>query len=297
MACEEVRRTISDGDRRALRGRRVRSHLRDCVACDAFAAAIPARRAELRALAPMLPPAAAAALFTRTASSRAAVGGASGSASGGVGSGAGAGAVAKGVGAAVWSKAAVGAVVAATAVAGVGGVAVVTHLVEHGNPSRHVSTPRQSSSRPPAHSAAARRPSSVVNGVRTRHAVRAHPTATSPPSSAPTPPASAPHPALTTRPVPRAHHATHAQSAPASGVGRARTDHLDGGNGQGGPHGGRGGAESGPSGAQGARSGAPSGRGGKAPVRPSRGGPASRTGSASARSHYGAAHAQSRTKS
>jgi hypothetical protein len=56
MACDEVRRKVSDGDGRALRGRRVRSHLRDCSACAAFAAAIPARRAELRALAPVLSP-------------------------------------------------------------------------------------------------------------------------------------------------------------------------------------------------------------------------------------------------
>ncbi len=63
MPCDEIRRTISDTDGRALRGRRVRAHLRDCSACAEFAAAIPARRAELRALAPALPTAAAAGLL------------------------------------------------------------------------------------------------------------------------------------------------------------------------------------------------------------------------------------------
>lgn len=65
MACEEIQRAISDADGRALRARRVRSHMRDCATCAAFAAAIPARGADLRALAPPLPAAAAAALAAR----------------------------------------------------------------------------------------------------------------------------------------------------------------------------------------------------------------------------------------
>ena len=40
MACDEVRKTISDADGRSLRSRRVRAHLRDCSACAEFAAAI-----------------------------------------------------------------------------------------------------------------------------------------------------------------------------------------------------------------------------------------------------------------
>jgi RNA polymerase sigma factor (sigma-70 family) len=63
MRCEEVRRMISDGDGRVLRARRVRGHLRDCAGCAAFAAAIPARRADLQALAPPLAPIAAAGLL------------------------------------------------------------------------------------------------------------------------------------------------------------------------------------------------------------------------------------------
>jgi RNA polymerase sigma factor (sigma-70 family) len=63
MPCDEIRRTISDADGRALRGRRVRAHLRECEACAEFAAAISERRAELRALAPALPTAAVAGLL------------------------------------------------------------------------------------------------------------------------------------------------------------------------------------------------------------------------------------------
>jgi len=63
MSCEEVRRRISDGDRRVLRGRRLRAHLRACPACELFAASIPARREQLRALTPALPSAAAAAVL------------------------------------------------------------------------------------------------------------------------------------------------------------------------------------------------------------------------------------------
>lgn len=65
MACEDIRRVISDGDRRVLRGRRVRAHLRHCAGCTAFADAIPARQAELMALTPVLPLAAAAGLLAR----------------------------------------------------------------------------------------------------------------------------------------------------------------------------------------------------------------------------------------
>jgi RNA polymerase sigma factor (sigma-70 family) len=39
MACEPVRRLISDGDGRVLRGRRIRGHLRACAGCQAFRAA------------------------------------------------------------------------------------------------------------------------------------------------------------------------------------------------------------------------------------------------------------------
>jgi RNA polymerase sigma factor (sigma-70 family) len=66
MSCDEICRKISDGDRRALRGRKVRAHLQGCAACATFAEAIPARTAELRALAPVLPSGATAMLLART---------------------------------------------------------------------------------------------------------------------------------------------------------------------------------------------------------------------------------------
>lgn len=65
MSCDDITRRLSDGDRRAFRGRRIRAHLRDCGTCAAFAAAIPRRQGELRALAPVLAPASAAAVLDR----------------------------------------------------------------------------------------------------------------------------------------------------------------------------------------------------------------------------------------
>ena len=47
--CEEIRGRLSEQDGRVLRNRRLRSHLRDCSSCDAFAAAIGQRRSDLRA--------------------------------------------------------------------------------------------------------------------------------------------------------------------------------------------------------------------------------------------------------
>lgn len=126
MVCEEVRRTISDGDGRALRGRRVRAHLRDCAGCAQFAAAIPARGQDLQALVPVLAPAASAAMLARV----------TGVGSGhGAGSGAGAvaaGAAGKTVGATLVAKLLVSAAVVVTAAAGVTGVrAVLTHRQHH----------------------------------------------------------------------------------------------------------------------------------------------------------------------
>ena len=55
MDCDVVRRTLSDGDRRTLRGKRLRGHLRACAGCHDFEQALHARPAELAALAPPLP--------------------------------------------------------------------------------------------------------------------------------------------------------------------------------------------------------------------------------------------------
>ena len=55
-ACAEIREKISAGDRRALRARAMRAHLRHCAGCAAFAAAIEERRSRLLALIPPLAP-------------------------------------------------------------------------------------------------------------------------------------------------------------------------------------------------------------------------------------------------
>ena len=55
MACHDVRRMLSDGDGRVLRGRGVRAHLRTCADCRRFRADLEQRPRALRALAPPLP--------------------------------------------------------------------------------------------------------------------------------------------------------------------------------------------------------------------------------------------------
>ena len=54
MECRYARETISAGDRRVLRGRKLRAHLRGCEGCRDFEAAIGERRETLAALAPPL---------------------------------------------------------------------------------------------------------------------------------------------------------------------------------------------------------------------------------------------------
>ncbi|MEA2200555.1 MAG: hypothetical protein QOI89_1151 [Solirubrobacteraceae bacterium] len=63
ILCEDVQRTISSADRRMLRPRSVRAHLRGCTVCAALAEAIPKRSADLHALFPALSPALAASLL------------------------------------------------------------------------------------------------------------------------------------------------------------------------------------------------------------------------------------------
>ncbi|MDX6720957.1 MAG: hypothetical protein QOJ63_3211 [Solirubrobacteraceae bacterium] len=53
-ACVSVRHSISDGDRRSLRARGIRAHLRSCDDCASFQRSIGARRADLHALAPWI---------------------------------------------------------------------------------------------------------------------------------------------------------------------------------------------------------------------------------------------------
>ncbi|HEX4186875.1 MAG TPA: sigma-70 family RNA polymerase sigma factor [Solirubrobacteraceae bacterium] len=111
MGCEEICRIVSDGDRRALRGRRVRAHLRDCSGCSAFATAIPARRAHLNAIAPPLAPIAAGGMLATLL-------GHAGARSAGAGPAA--GLAGKSAGLAIATKAMVGVVIVAGAGAGLG---------------------------------------------------------------------------------------------------------------------------------------------------------------------------------
>ncbi len=55
MACDRVRRTLSDGDRRVIRGRGLRAHVRSCAACRSWEEALRTRPARLAALAPLAP--------------------------------------------------------------------------------------------------------------------------------------------------------------------------------------------------------------------------------------------------
>src|SRR4051794_8956234 len=65
MACQEIRRMLSDGDGRVLRGRGMRGHLRACSDCRRFKADLETRPKALRALAPPLPVGGAAALLAQ----------------------------------------------------------------------------------------------------------------------------------------------------------------------------------------------------------------------------------------
>jgi RNA polymerase sigma factor (sigma-70 family) len=127
MECETVRRAISDGDRRVLRGRRIGSHLRGCAGCRDFRALIDTRTADLRALAPPLPASVAAAMLARVLGRGAAGGHAGGAAAAGgaaMGNHAAASLVVKGL---------VGAAVMAAATAG------TLHLTR--GPAKHKHTP------------------------------------------------------------------------------------------------------------------------------------------------------------
>jgi RNA polymerase sigma factor (sigma-70 family) len=123
MACDAVQRALSDGDGRVLRGRRLRSHVSSCAACGAFAAQLHERPADLAALAPPLPLAAAAALAAKV------LGGAKGAALGGAGAAGGAAAAGGALGAAgatsAGGAAAGGAAAAGGGAAAAGGTAAV----------------------------------------------------------------------------------------------------------------------------------------------------------------------------
>jgi RNA polymerase sigma factor (sigma-70 family) len=158
MACDEILRNLSDGDRRVLRGRRVRAHLRDCQTCAAFAAAIPARRSELQAFVPALPPVASAAMLARLVGS-----GSGHGAGGGAAAAAAAGAAGKAVGASVAAKVLVGAAV--VAVVGATGATVVLTHTHHGT-----SRPPAALHAAPAAGGVAQRSTRTAAGVRASEA-------------------------------------------------------------------------------------------------------------------------------
>lgn len=121
MECDSVRRTISDGDRRILRGRRIRSHLRTCTDCASFEHVLRVRKRDLAAIAPPLPAAAAAGLLYKILGGAGSGGtGAAASSSGG----AGVGSMLGGKALAISGASKVVAAVAITAAAGAGAIEI-----------------------------------------------------------------------------------------------------------------------------------------------------------------------------
>jgi RNA polymerase sigma factor (sigma-70 family) len=111
MTCDDARRTISAHDRRRLRGRKLRAHLRSCSSCRSFEETISRRSAELAAVG-FLPAAPAAELLASVLGSG---GGAGGGGGGLLGGGVAALHAAAGGGATKMLAGAVTAIVAATA--------------------------------------------------------------------------------------------------------------------------------------------------------------------------------------
>lgn len=184
MSCEEVRRRVSEGDRRILRGRRLTAHLHACVACEAFALAIPGRRQQLRAFAPVLAPSAAAAVLSRSMHAASAHGGA-----GGASAAASTGLAGKAVGTAVLWKGLAAVAVIVTAAAGAAGLGHLLSSSRTAAPAHalqlrgaaaayasrgHVMRPRRSASSPsaPLHHASRTRHGAADRGTLTSR--RAH---------------------------------------------------------------------------------------------------------------------------
>lgn len=155
MECEPVRRSISDGDGRVLRGRRIRAHLRACADCRGFDAVMKQRRSDLAAIAPPLPAALAAAVLHKALGGGASTAGTAAAASAG-GAGGGLGTVLAGKAVAGSAVAKVAAVVAATAVAG-GGAVEIAHRVSGTSPAARA--PRSHSALP--HTSPKPKPSAV----------------------------------------------------------------------------------------------------------------------------------------
>ncbi|MDX6556839.1 MAG: hypothetical protein QOD86_3034 [Miltoncostaeaceae bacterium] len=119
LACASVRRTLSDGDGRSLRGRGLRAHLRSCAGCRTWQADLHARPIRLAALAPVISAAAFAHIYEAVTGAAAAAGLGAGIAAATAGAGAAGGAAAAGAGAA-GGAAAGGSALAAAGGAGAG---------------------------------------------------------------------------------------------------------------------------------------------------------------------------------
>lgn len=172
LACEDIRRTVSDADGRVLRSRRVRAHLRSCPGCRDFAAALRGRPQQLSMIAPALPATAGVAVLAHIVPGAKLVSAGAGALSTG------------GVGSAVAVKTAVAvAMVAGTA----GGVAVV----EHREPQRAPAAP--AAVHAPAatgRTGAAAAASGTIRPRRQTGAIRSH-GAGAPPAAGTTPAAAA----------------------------------------------------------------------------------------------------------
>jgi RNA polymerase sigma factor (sigma-70 family) len=122
MECDHVRRTLSDGDRRVLRGRRIRSHLRTCSDCAAFERVIGTRKRDLAMIAPPLPAVLAAGVLHNL------LGGAGSAGTSAAASSAGSASIGSVIGGKVLAASAVSKVAAAVAItvaAGAGAVEIV----------------------------------------------------------------------------------------------------------------------------------------------------------------------------
>lgn len=131
MDCKAVRQALSVEDRRILRGRRLRAHLRTCDGCRGFQTAIDGRRADFQGLFPPLPAAAAAGLLQAAFGGAGALGGAaSGATASGVSGVAGllGGLAGKGAASSPALKSIVAALVAGAVGAGAGSVADVPKI-------------------------------------------------------------------------------------------------------------------------------------------------------------------------
>ena len=139
MACDAARRSISARDGRMLRGRRLRTHLRECRSCANFSEQLELRQSAMSSIFPPLPAAAGVAILAGLlgagsvgVGTGASVGAAAGAGSGGVMSIL-AGGLSQAAGASGAAKSA--AAVVAVAVAGVGTVEVAKEAVKDPAPS------------------------------------------------------------------------------------------------------------------------------------------------------------------